>query len=236
MITTAIMQPTYLPWYGYFSLINLVDNFVFLDNVQFEKRSWQQRNYLKSSNGKIVITVPVKTKNSYHQLIKDVQIDRTSNFANKHKKTIDLLYKKSKFYKLFYNDIFDIIEYEHLYLANLNVALIRTISEFLNLKKKNFFLASEICDEKENKDLLLSSICKKLNTDIYISPLTSKIYLNNSESFINKNIKIKYFNFNSVKYSQLFGEFLEKMSIVDLLFNTGPAAKDILDKNYILTD
>ena len=82
------MQPTYLPWIGYFALMNYVDKFVILDNVQFNKRSWQQRNKILSSTGPIWLSVPVFTKNNKNQLINDVEIDQMRNFYIKHLKTI----------------------------------------------------------------------------------------------------------------------------------------------------
>ena len=63
MTKIAISQPTFLPWCGYIALIDYIDEFVFLDNVQFEKRSWHQRNYIKSKSGKLNLTIPVLSKN-----------------------------------------------------------------------------------------------------------------------------------------------------------------------------
>ena len=71
----AISQPTYFPWIGYFGLIMNSDIFIFLDDVQFDKRSWQQRNKVKSNLGEQFISVPVKTKKKSRQLIKDVEIN-----------------------------------------------------------------------------------------------------------------------------------------------------------------
>ena len=68
------MQPTYLPWSGYFGLFNYVDFFVFLDSVQFERRSWQQRNKIKSSSGSFFLSIPVISKGLREQKIKDIKI------------------------------------------------------------------------------------------------------------------------------------------------------------------
>ena len=84
MKTIAIMQPTYLPWLGYFDLINRSDVFVFLDSVQFDKRSWQQRNRIKTPNGELMLTVPVLTKGRSDQKICDVMIDPSQKFNKKH--------------------------------------------------------------------------------------------------------------------------------------------------------
>ena len=96
MTTVAIMQPTYLPWLGYFDLIDRSDIFVFLNSVQFDKRSWQQRNRIKTPNGELMLTVPVLTKGKFKQKIYDVEIDKSKNFAKKHFNSISSNYKKSK--------------------------------------------------------------------------------------------------------------------------------------------
>ena len=95
------MQPTYLPWLGYFDLIHRSDIFVFLDSVQFDKRSWQQRNRIKSPNGELMLTVPVLTKGRFDQQIYDVGIDISQNFEKKHFNSIRSNYTKSKYFKYF---------------------------------------------------------------------------------------------------------------------------------------
>ena len=79
--TLAVMQPTFLPWVGYFALMDRVDRFVFLDDVQFDKRSWQQRNRIKTANGPLWLTVPVLTKGRRDQTIAEVQIQPDARFA-----------------------------------------------------------------------------------------------------------------------------------------------------------
>ena len=90
----AIMQPTYLPWIGYFGLINSVDLFVFLNSVQFDKRSWQQRNKIKSPKGSLYLTVPVLSKGFSKQIIKDVKIEQNQEFYKKHINSIKHNYNK----------------------------------------------------------------------------------------------------------------------------------------------
>ena len=84
MRTAVIMQPTYLPWPGYFDLMDQSDIFVFLDYVQFDKRSWQQRNRIKSAAGEQMLTVPVFSKGQFSQNIYEVHVDHSSNFIESH--------------------------------------------------------------------------------------------------------------------------------------------------------
>ena len=100
----AISQPTFLPWCGYIALIDYINEIVFLDNVQFEKRSWHQRNNIKSYSGKIIITIPVHSKNLFEQNINEVKIDYSNNFLNKMIKTIEQNYSKTSYFKYYANE------------------------------------------------------------------------------------------------------------------------------------
>ena len=95
----AIMQPTYLPWSGYFGLMHYVDIFVLLDSVQFERRSWQQRNKIKTDLGEKLLTIPVIKKGKRDQLINEVLIDKNNEFNNQHINLIKQHYSKAPFFK-----------------------------------------------------------------------------------------------------------------------------------------
>ena len=127
----SISQPTFLPYEGYFELINYVDKFIFLDSVQFDKRSWQQRNWLIIGKTEKLITIPVITKNKFNQLISDVEIDyRNFNLKNFFL-SLELNYKKTKFFDEFYPKIYEIFNKKNKYLSDLNIELIIQICKFL---------------------------------------------------------------------------------------------------------
>jgi len=106
MTRIAIMQPTYIPWVGYFSLINKVDVFIFLDSVQFAKRSWQQRNKIKTANESIWLTVPVLSKGKQSQFINEVEIDLTRDFSEKHIASLESNYHKAPYFLKYSPDFF----------------------------------------------------------------------------------------------------------------------------------
>jgi hypothetical protein len=218
-LSIAIMQPTYLSWAGYFSLISAVDVFVFLDSVQFEHRSWQQRNRIKTQNGSLWLTVPVLKRGLRNQNINEVQIDQNSRYQKKHLNSIHQNYTHSNHYEEMYELIKDIIEYDHNSLADLNIALIKIISEKLSIKTR--FLRSSALDVSGTKADLLSKICKELNGDIYITPPGSVNYLVDDNSFSNLGIKINVIEYQSPVYKQQFGEFMGQLSIIDMIFNCG---------------
>src|SRR5579864_441684 len=100
----AICQPTYLPWIGYFDLMDQVDTFVLLDTVQFEKQSWQQRNRIKTPTGLQWLTVPIAFRGRFGQKICEVEI-RDGNFGRMHLRAIELNYSRGRFFRDFFPDI-----------------------------------------------------------------------------------------------------------------------------------
>lgn len=222
----AIMQPTYLPWMGYFALMDQVDEFVFLDSVQFTRRSWQQRNRIKSPQGEHCLTIPVFKKGLRDQLIKDVVIDKSSDYARDHMMTIKLSYAQAPYFKEYHQEIFSIFERGHERLADLTIDLIVRLKDVLGIKTK--CLKSSDLNIDGKKDGLLSDICLHLKVDHYVSPVGSKVYLLDSPEFTDKHIQVSYNEYQHPEYHQLFGSFLPYMSVIDLLFNEGPKSLEII--------
>ena len=170
----AIIQPTFLPWCGYMSLIEYVDEVVFLDNVQFDKRSWQQRNRIKTSNGALTLTVPVISKNLFNQHIKDVKIDYRSTFQKKMIKSISQNYSKAKYFNDYSKEFFSLIENNHKSLLDLNIKLINFFCEKLKIELKFSFSSS--LKLSSSKEQLILDICKLKNAKKYIyQPWVQKI-------------------------------------------------------------
>ena len=128
--TCVIMQPTYLPWLGYFDLIRQSDIFVFLNDVQFSKQSWQVKNRIKNLSEELMITIPVK-KSSLSTKIDMVLIDNTKNWKKKHLKSIYLAYKKSEFFDEIYPIIENVINTEVDFLSEFNTIIPKKISSLL---------------------------------------------------------------------------------------------------------
>ncbi len=219
MIKTAIMQPTYFPWCGYFGLIDMVDVFVIYDDVQFDKRSWQQRNKIKTSSGSQWLTVPVDSKGKQFQNINKVKISTQSDFAKSHIKAIEVNYSKSKYFKVHKNAIFDCIKENQTSLANLNVSIILEVSKILDIQT-DFIKSSElnVLGKKEER---LVNICKHISATSYISTPGSRIYLDETDIFKRNDIELSYQAFSHPLYSQINGEFISHMGIIDILFNCG---------------
>ncbi len=231
--TIAIMQPTYLPWLGYLAMIEKADVFVFLDDVQFDHRSWQQRNRIKTQNGEDWLTLSVKTKGASTQKINQVICIDIEKDTNKHLAKIFHNYSKSLFFKQFYPNLENFIKTArsqcHDSLAVFNIKIVQFLCDYIGIKKE-FIMSSQlnICGEK---DEYLAKICSALNGDIYLSASGSRIYLENSAAFGENNIIITYNDYSHPSYPQLYGNFIEGMSCIDAFFNV---SKDDL-KNLIIS-
>ena len=132
----AIMQPTYIPWIGYFGLMHYVDIFVLLDSVQFERRSWQQRNKIKTFSGEKLLTIPVFKKGKRDQLINEVKVELNTNFQYKHSQLIKQSYCNAPFFKQYYKKIFSDNWSEFELLNEITINLILRIKESLGIKTK----------------------------------------------------------------------------------------------------
>lgn len=223
------MQPTYLPWLGYFALIDLADVFVLLDDVQFDRRSWQQRNRIKGPNGEILLTVPVR-KASRDTQICSIDINYDQVFPEAHIANIERNYGKSPYLSHAWEPIRSVLETRVGGLAALNICLIETLTSQLGLDV-DFVRSSELSADGR-RDEYLSRICVELGGTTYLSPEGSRPYLENSVHFKTCGVRVEYLEFIHPTYSQQFGPFIDYLSVVDLLFNAGPDAVNVLRSGY----
>lgn len=215
----AIMQPTYLPWSGYFGLMLEVDLFIFLDSVQFSRRSWQQRNQIKGSQGAQWLTIPVLSKGKRDQLISDVEIDVSGKYFDKHKLSMANAYAKCPYFDLIAEIVFPFLDHKEKNLAELNIKLITELSKSLNVDTR--FVRSSTLYQQGYKADLLASLCAEVGATEYVSPPGSKEYMQKSSAFESYGVKTRFFDYSHPIYKQPHGEFLPFMSVVDMLFNCG---------------
>lgn len=222
----AILQSNYIPWKGVFDMINMVDEFVFLEDVDYSKQTWRNRNRIPTPNGEIWLTVPIK-KVKLGTKIKDVLICNNTNWQQKHYLTIERVYKKSpyfKYYKHFLDDIYLNNNWDSL--SNLNIYITKKISEIIGIEKS--FVNSTDLNTRGTKDDKVIEICKKLGATHYLSGPAAKDYINN-EKFKKNHIGLSYINYNYYpEYKQLYGNFNHYVSVLDVLFNCGSHAADYI--------
>lgn len=216
------MQPTYLPWMGYFDLMDQADIFVFLDSVQFNKGSWQQRNRIKGQGQILWLTVPVLSKGQRGQQIYEVKIDPTANFWKSHLKTIKQLYGKAPYFENYFDEMASILCKQHTLLADLNVELIRWLCLRLGISTE--MVRSSCMGITGRKTGLLVNICKALGADRYLSAEGSRTYIEEDNLFKPVGIELVYHAYRHPEYNQLYGAFVPYLSILDLIFNEGPSS------------
>jgi len=228
MKRVVILQPGYLPWLGFFDLMHKADVFVVYDDVQYTIRDWRSRNRIKTPQGVIWLTVPVKSKKAREKLIKDVEIDNSHKWQEKHLKSLESFYKKGKFFDNVMSWIVDTYQKPFKFLIDLDMEIIFKVTQYLGIKSRILF-SSEIPSEG-TKDERLLSICKTLNATHYLSGNAAKAYLR-EEIFEKEGIKVEWHNYKHPYYNQLWLKqqgFISHLSIIDLLFNHGPESLDII--------
>ena len=209
---------------GFFKKIQSCDIFVFLDDVQFEKNDWDNRNKIKTSEGVMWLTVPVVHK--FGQKLNEIKIANNGNWKDKHRKAIKLNYQKSRFFENYWTEIDDILAKEWDTLIDLNFILINYFSSKMGINTKTI-RSSELKIKNSGSERLLE-ICKNVSADTYLSGELGKNYLD-EEIFRQSKINIIYEKFQHPIYTQLGNIFQSNMSIIDLLFNEGEKSKTILE-------
>lgn len=225
-IRCAIMQPTYLPWMGYFALIGSVDVFIFLDDVEFSHQSWQQRNAIKTKSGMKWLTVPVLHTNRNYQLINEVEINNTQSWRRQHFNTILQSYAKATHKGLYRSWLEELYQTQESSLCELNIRIIQDMVGFLGLK--TILKCSSPIRKTDDRIGRLIAYCKAVGADEYLSPPGSFDYIDANNQFEPNNIQLRYLHYEHPTYRQLFGTFTSHLSAIDVLMNEGPDSRDIL--------
>ncbi len=215
----AIMQPTFLPWLGYFNLINSVDTFIFLDDVQLDKRSWQTRNRLFTGHKVDWVTCPIK-KTSQNTRIVDVLITDDGKWKEKLIKTLNHSYRKAPCHKDFVEVLGIIDDAPMDKLANFNQFFVTVLCRRLGITTP-FVSAFELgCDGSKSAHLL--NICRAVNANHYHSPEGARHYIED-ENILGRELDILTFQqFTPQPYPQIHSkEFVSHLSIIDAIANIG---------------
>lgn len=224
----AIHQPQYLPWLGYFDKIDQADIFVFLDNVQFKKNEWQNRNKIKTADGWQWLTVPVLHK--YPQLINGVEINYAVRWQHKHRQAIVSNYRKAPCYDYLAGFVDHLSNLRCQYLSELNIDLIRNLVELLGINTP-LYVASQLGEFPADPDDRIIGIAKYFGADTYLAGSGGKDYMN-LDKYEKKGVKVIFQEFNHPTYRQLFGDFEENTSVIDLILNFGENSLKILRGGY----
>ncbi len=225
----AAHQLHYLPWLRYFHKIASCDTFVVLDNIQFNKNGWQNRNKIKTPQGAALLTVPILNK--FQQLISEVQIDDKQPWAKKHWRTIELNYGKAPFFKdhqTFFRNLYEFRPSGRNLLNELNYKMFFYFLKALGIQTK--IVRSSDLDLKGEATERLIGICKELGAKAYVTGAhATQVYLD-ANLFEREGIELVTQEFKCPEYPQLFPKvgFIPELSIIDLIFNIGPKSLETL--------
>jgi len=221
----SVHQPQYLPWIGYFHKIYKSDAFVFLDNVQYKAREYQNRNRIRIKEGCMWLTMPVLKSDNPYPNISDVRIDNFQDWRKRHWRAICVNYSPSPFFAKYSGFFEEAYKKEWALLVDLNVSVINYILDSLKINKPIYFESNLNVETKNTQRII--DICKAVKADTYLSGIGGRDYL--EEGLFGANgIKLIYQDFRHPEYSQRYAPFMPFMSIIDLLFNHGPDSLKIL--------
>lgn len=221
-----ITQSNYIPWKGYFDSINMVDEFIIYDDMQYTRRDWRNRNKIKTKDGLKWLTIPVEVKGKYFQKINETLIS-DKNWALDHFNKLNQNYRSSKCYKEvipWIEGLYKNCQFE--FLTEINQYFLENINQYLGINVK--IIRSEEFTLVEDKTERLVNICKELGATEYYSGPVAKIYMDEFK-FEKENIQVNYLDYSGYsEYIQLNGKFEHGVTIFDLIFNEGKESEKYL--------
>lgn len=230
--SVAVIQSSYVPWRGYFDIIDSVDTFVLFDCVQYTKRDWRNRNKVKSKSGVSWLTIPVNVKGSFKQTIYEVQISE-ADWGRKHFESLRHAYGRLNGFKYFEGWVEDLYRRagELKYLSDVNELFTREICEVLKIETR-IIGASEL-ETVDGKSERLLGICKQVGAGKYVSGPSASSYLDLS-LFAQNDVSVEFFEYGPyISYGQFGEQFTSEVSILDLLFHCGSASSDIFSRRQV---
>ncbi len=216
----VVMQPSYLPYMGYFDLIVNADVFLYYDVVQFDKDSWRNRNRIKTPQGPQWLTVPVLTKGQSKPTHAEIRINRKENWRRKHLKSIEINYRKARFFDEIFPTVENILNRDWDRLLDLNAEIIKEFCQLLNIGTKIDYVSKLNLSMPEGKNEKLIAIAKAIGADQFYEPKGGAGYIDR-DLFEKEGIGLTMQDYHHPVYSQLFGDFAENLSTLDLLMNCG---------------
>lgn len=228
----VILQPSYIPWRGFFHQIQKADIFVFYDDVQFDKHGWRNRNRIKTPRGPEWLTIPVHTEGHLGEQasINQVQICWNNNWCEKHLKTLRQHYGKTPFFTKYIQIMESLLSRRDVLLVDLLVDLTIALSHQLGLQKTEFLRSSSLGITGSKTERLLS-ILRKLGATHYITGPSAIDYIE-KDKFDAAGISIEFMQYEYPDYTQLYPPFDPHVSILDLLFMKGRDAPYYIWDSY----
>lgn len=219
----AIIQSCYVPWKGFFDLIGRCDEYVIFDRAQYVKRHWHNRNRIRAATGVEWLTIPVITRGRYEQPIDEVEIEKS--WAEKHWRGLELAYRRAPFFESLAPTVrgwYERADNEKR-LTDVNALFLREIVNLLGLGTR--IVRDTAYPVRGSKTERLLEIARAAGADRYLSGPSAKAYLDDT-LFTAAGIEVEWMSYEGYpEYPQLHGGFEHAVSVLDLLFCSGPDAR-----------
>lgn len=222
----GVVQSNYIPWRGYFDLVNSVDEFVLYDDAQYTRRDWRNRNAIKSQNGLSWLTIPVQIKGKYSQKIKDTVV-ADDKWANDHWRSIIHNYSRASYFSEYRETFQDLyLGAQNKLLSQINYRFIVAICGMIGIGTTvRWSMDFDLAGDKTER---LVSLCKQAGATTYVSGPAAQAYLN-QDLFRQEGISVSFMDYSGYReYSQRYPPFQSQVSIIDLIFNEGPHATEYM--------
>ena len=230
MTTLVVEQPNYLPWLGYFDLLDRADLWVWYDEVQYTRRDWRNRNRVAGGGEPVWLTVPVRARGHRDLRICDVEIDRRQAWERKHLATLRHLYGKAPFFDPVFDLVRRHVEAAPPLLADLTTGLTEELCRYLGVEA-TFLRSSRIDGIEGPKQDRILSVCRRLGPDVYLSGPAARDYLQPA-AFDAEGIELRYIAYRYDDYPRGDQPARTDLSILDALFFIGPGATlDLIRRN-----
>lgn len=213
-----------MPWLGYFDKMDKSDIFVFIDDVQYKRREYQNRNRIKTSQGRQWLTVPVADR--YLQKINEVPINNTVDWRKKHLHALELNYKRAPYFEELMPRFREFYRQGWQTLSQLNIACVLLLKDMLKIRAE-VRISSEMEGLSDDPNGRLIDICRKLGSVTYLAGRDGRNYMD-LKMFEDAGINVLFQEFSHPVYPQLFDGFEYFMSVIDLLFNYGNNSLEII--------
>lgn len=223
----AILQSNYIPWKGYFDIIGSVDEFIVMDEVQYTRRDWRNRNRIKTPSGPKWLTIPVQVKGKYTQTIAETVVADNA-WAERHWAQLVQFYRSAPCFEACAETV------ESLYnvaaglerLSEINLLFLKRICGMLGIATP--FTDSTQYGAEGAKSNRILGLCRAAGADVYLSGPAARDYLQ-VEDFEAEGITVEWMDYDGYpEYEQLYPPFVHGVTILDLLFHTGAEASDYL--------
>jgi hypothetical protein len=227
-VNVVILQPSYIPWRGYFDQIRRADVFIFYDDVQYDKHGWRNRNQIKTAQGKQWLTIPVHSRGVTEGTpIKDVRVDWSRPWAKNHLKALTFAYRKAPYFQEYLPLVESFYSRRDDYLADLTIETSILLSRALGIASTRFLRSSQLSGIEGARTDRLIQILRHVGATHYISGPSARGYVE-PEKFEQAGITLEYMEYNYPEYPQLYPPFDPFVTILDLLFMTGKDASHYL--------